>query len=638
MRRLLSTTVGARPASTRLKAAFVKVPAAGSRPIQDVMRVKLGHTAAAADEDATPRTAETWRAGFDESLGQLQQHRSWGRSQGVFDSMSALPGDFVSAPWRAAAAHNAGCAALRLGQYEEAAKLYERALRLRSDETSDAFASVAAVSNLGVGVCLLAQHALLVPKAAAAVAGTSTAAEHLIAAHEAATRGAGGDAPSSAEARAGLASMRTTTSYYAALSLLCTLGSSSGDGRVRAQDAQECIERVRLMLGENARSSLGAERASQLLDDVNSVYGPSMSGAVAEALSAGDGGRLVPWPRLAVTRAHFGCVVPLVALHADGTPVIEAAVVRTDDARAEPRRKERPVRAEPCIIGSPSDLGKMLRECCAERGKPLLAVTGSGLSRACGLPTRQELWSTEAFDRDLDVTAWGKNAHPDRLWRLVHDFYQQVDFAPVPTNGHRALDRMVDQVRGGVVITQNVDGLHHASVVHEVHGSLLRFRCDHCGDVQDTVTLVETREGTTGRLVEVSAMEFYETYVPKLLDRSGAVGYRTACRSCLTESDTEGRIRPDVVLFGEGARIPASFLASKNTAATTNFGAIVVVGTAGDVYPSSAIAQHVAQRCACPVAVVDPATTRLMEGSRCDMAVLGSAEQVLGEVAAEYLR
>ena len=56
------------------------------------------------------------------------------------------------------------------------------------------------------------------------------------------------------------------------------------------------------------------------------------------------------------------------------------------------------------------------------------------------------------------------------------------------------------------------------------------------------------------------------------------------------------------------------------------------------VYPSSAIAQHVAQRCSCPVAVVDPAMTRLMEGSRCDMAVRGSAEQVLGEVAAEYLR
>ena len=36
--------------------------------------------------------------------------------------------------------------------------------------------------------------------------------------------------------------------------------------------------------------------------------------------------------------------------------------------------------------------------------------------------------------------------------------------------------------------------------------------------------------------------------------------------------------------------------------------------------------------------VVDPNMTRLMDGSRCDTAVRGNAEQVLGEIAAEYLR
>ena len=128
-------------------------------------------------------TTETWRSAFDDSLNQLQQCRSWGRSQGVFDGMSALPGDLVSAPWRAAAAHNAGCAALRLGQHAQAAEHFERALRLRSGDTSDAFAAVAAVSNLGIGVCLLAQHAR--------TPAVGTATDHLIAAHEAANRSAG---------------------------------------------------------------------------------------------------------------------------------------------------------------------------------------------------------------------------------------------------------------------------------------------------------------------------------------------------------------------------------------------------------------------------------------------------------------
>ena len=140
-------------------------------------------------------------------------------------------------------------------------------------------------------------------------------------------------------------------------------------------------------------------------------------------------------------------------------------------------------------------------------------------------------------------------------------------------------------------------------------------------------------------------MELYRTYVPKLINRTGnnaatAIS-RTFCLSC----GTEGSIRPDVVLFGESVRIPAFVVSAAaghqphliSAGAAQDFGAVVIVGTAGDVYPSSVIAQHVAQRCACPVAVVDPAVTRLMKGSRCDLAVRGSAEEVLGEVAAAYL-
>lgn len=604
-----------RTASSRLQSAFVKAPAA-------VSGMAL-HCAAA------PQTTEAWRSDFEESLDQLQQGRSWGRSQDAFSSMSAAhPGDLVSAAWRAAAAHNAGCAALRLGQLEEAAESFARALNLSSGETSDAFAAVAAVSNLGVGVCLLTQRALA---SEATPAVDNAAKDHLIAAHKAASRSAAGGTPSSAEVHRGLAAVQTTTSYYAALSLLCALSPNS-DGRVGARAAHACIERVRLLLGSSARSSMGGERAHQLMEDIDSAYRPITGDAGAEALSAGDDRPLVPWPPLKLTCAHLGGVVPPIALHADGTPIVKTVGVRANGPRPADRPTERPsVSVAPQLAATPSDLARMLRECCVDRGKPLLAVTGSGLSRACGLPTRQELWSSDAFERDLDVTAWGKSVDPDRLWRLVHYFYQQVDFAPLPTRGHAALDQMVDRVPGGAVVTQNVDGLHRADAVHEVHGSLLRFRCDYCGSVHPTITVEETREGATtsgGRVDGLLPIEFYKTYVPKLLDRSRAARYGTVCHVC----HTKGHIRPDVVLFGEDVRLPASAMASEA------FGAVVVVGTAGDVYPSSVIAQYVAQRCSCPVAVVDPAMTRLMAGSRCDMAVRGNAEQVLVDVAAEYLR
>ena len=169
-------------------------------------------------------------------------------------------------------------------------------------------------------------------------------------------------------------------SYYAAMSLLCEL-SSTGDGWVGAQDAHACIERVRMLLGTNDRSSLGAERAAQLMEDVNAMYGPVMSGAVAEALSVGDIGRQVPWPRLTVTRAHFGCVVPLIALHTDGTLAVQTGTVRNGDSPAKrwPTQQRTESVSSSRLIGTPIELGQMLRECCIDRGLPLLALTGSGL-------------------------------------------------------------------------------------------------------------------------------------------------------------------------------------------------------------------------------------------------------------------
>ena len=606
-------------------------------------------SSAPAWDGTTAQTPETWRAEFDQNLELLQWRSCWGHSQHVFESMmSALPGDLVSSSWRAAAAHNAGCAALRLGKHDKAVKLFRRALHLRREETLQDFASVEVASHLGAGVSLLTQHvgrALGHEKRGL----DRRARDHLTTAHTVvAQSGSGGQdvghVPWSPETLCGLAAVRTTVCYYAALSELCVLSSGGDAARVAAQDAHASIERVTALLDE-ARSTtsptLGSERARQLLEDVNVVYGTIVRSAVADAIAAGDVDRQIEWPQLTVTRAHFGGVIPFIALPADGPPAIEAVLPCTEAPPPERASAPDPASAAAaCLRGSPFDLAEMLRQCCLDANKPLLAVTGSGLSRACGLPTRQELWSSGAFHRDLDVTASGRRERPERLWRLVHEFYKRVHFNPVPTAGHWALDRMVDRVPGGVVVTQNVDGLHRAGQVHEVHGSLLRFRCDHCGAVQPEVLVRGPHLPPLGstpeaRIESVGAMDFYQRYVPKLLDSDSAARWHVVCGAC----HTEGRVRPDVVLFGEGARIPASVMAADGDAVqAATFGAVVVVGTAGDVYPASAVAQHVAQRCSCPVAVIDPAATRLMSGSRCDIVVCGDADRVLAEVAAEYLR
>ena len=169
----------------------------------------------------------------------------------------------------------------------------------------------------------------------AAPAVITTATDHLLPRYRL-RREAGGDTPSSARSSpAACCRLRTTTSYYAALSLLCALSSSRSDGLVSARAAHACVESVRLLPAKAraARSAGGAERACQLLEDVDAMHGPLMIGAVAQALAAGDDGRPVLWPRLTIG-LYFGVVVPLIALHADGTPIIEIlAVVLTGSGK-----------------------------------------------------------------------------------------------------------------------------------------------------------------------------------------------------------------------------------------------------------------------------------------------------------------
>ena len=153
---------------------------------------------------ATHKTAEAWRSNFNGTLDRLRQSRSWGRSHGEFNRMSAVPSDHVPASWRAAAAHNAGCLALQLGEHKGALAHFERALRLKSGKTPPeaAFAAVTAVSNLGIGVSLMVQNAQTADEMARSAA-VSAVKNHLLAAHEAAAArmsvASGGDEiPSSA--------------------------------------------------------------------------------------------------------------------------------------------------------------------------------------------------------------------------------------------------------------------------------------------------------------------------------------------------------------------------------------------------------------------------------------------------------
>src|SRR3954471_24062 len=106
----------------------------------------------------------------------------------------------------------------------------------------------------------------------------------------------------------------------------------------------------------------------------------------------------------------------------------------------------------------------------------IAVFTGAGVSAESGIPTFRDaqtgLWATyraedlatpEAFRRD-PVTVWKWYA-----WRreLMHDTQ--------PNPAHRAIAQLEHLVERVTVITQNVDGLHHAAGstnVIELHGNI----------------------------------------------------------------------------------------------------------------------------------------------------------------------
>ena len=196
-----------------------------------------------------------------------------------------------------------------------------------------------------------------------------------------------------------------------------------------------------------------------------------------------------------------------------------------------------------------------------------VVFSGAGVSKESGLDTfrgagglwermrPEELATPQAFRRD-----------PGKVWRWYGWRWDTAANAE-PNPAHLALVEWESLFPEFLVVTQNVDGLHRRAGTRsllEVHGTLLRARCERCSRTRDMgEALAESREEPPA----------------------------CACG---------GRFRPAVVWFGENLDEAVLSRAYEEAASCDLF---VSVGTSSTVYPAAGLIEVAHRAGACFVEV-----------------------------------
>jgi NAD-dependent deacetylase len=180
----------------------------------------------------------------------------------------------------------------------------------------------------------------------------------------------------------------------------------------------------------------------------------------------------------------------------------------------------------------------------------IVILTGAGLSAESGVSTFRDkdgIWAKIDY-RDV-ATPEGFARNP----AMVLDFYNQrrrQNAHIKPNAAHLALARLEAEHPGAVLtVTQNIDPLHEAAgsrnLIH-MHGEILKALCADCGARHDWGLADMTLD--------------------------------SVCAVC----SVNGRIRPDVVWFGE-----MPYHMERIHEALTGCDLFISIGTSGTVYPAA---------------------------------------------------
>jgi NAD-dependent deacetylase len=222
----------------------------------------------------------------------------------------------------------------------------------------------------------------------------------------------------------------------------------------------------------------------------------------------------------------------------------------------------------------------------------VLALTGAGVSAESGVPTfrgggQGAVWKGMPFDKISSAGMLESNLAEVWEWfNYRRDALKRIS----PNPAHHALARWQERFEDFTLVTQNVDGLHHAAgsrEVVELHGNIWRARCLTCESKYD------------------------------LRDKETSASRTFTCEECANY------LRPDVVLFGE--MLPAGAF-ERAAAKAKKCELCFVIGTSAIVYPAAALPE-IARASGAYIVEINPEETPLSD--LCDEVINGKAGEVL---------
>jgi NAD-dependent SIR2 family protein deacetylase len=253
-------------------------------------------------------------------------------------------------------------------------------------------------------------------------------------------------------------------------------------------------------------------------------------------------------------------------------------------------------------------------------GHRIVVLTGAGISTDSGIPDYRGEGAPVRNPMTFQTFLDDERAR-QRYWAGSHLGWRHFSAAE-PNDGHRALARLeVDGVVNGIV-TQNVDGLHlraGSRRVVDIHGSMDRVRCLHCGQQFARVDIAARMAAANPWLdapdgvklnpdgdVDVDAVD--DMIVP-------------ACSVC------GGTLKPDVVFFGEF--VPTEKFAEA-AALVRQADAMVIAGSSLVVNSGIRLLDQATKR-KMPIVIVNRGVTK--GDQRADLKVDAGTSEVLAALA-----